>query len=138
MLTLSFCVAIGISQAFLFTLKRIQAKSARLSSILFMVSSIRTITAFLLCCFLAVVVASEDKRKFVALASIPFPGHAKPLHRIGQELALRGYDVKMFMMKRAGYTKAFEKDPLVEFIPLGDYERDVCDEASTLYNLLAK
>ncbi|KAI8584350.1 hypothetical protein K450DRAFT_219420 [Umbelopsis ramanniana AG] len=93
-----------------------------------MVSSSRTITAFLLCCFLAVVVALEDKRKLVALAAIPFPGHAKPLHRIGQELALRGYDVKMFMMKRAGYTKAFEKDPLVEFIPLGDYEKDVCDE----------
>jgi hypothetical protein len=127
---LSVCVAIGILQVFLFTFVG-AIPVARLSLTLFMVISSRSLTTLLLCCMLACVAALDEKRKFVALASIPFPGHAKPLHRIGQELALRGHDVKIFMMKRAGYTKEFEKDTLVEFIPLGDYEKDVCDEVIT-------
>lgn len=90
----------------------------------------RCLLALLACYFLGLVSALEEKPKFIAIATIPFPGHAKPLHRIGRELALRGHDVRMLMMRRGGHTRSFEKDPLIKFIPLGEYDKEVCDEVN--------
>jgi hypothetical protein len=100
-----------------------------------MVHSSRYLIALVACYFLGLVAALEEKKKVIAIASIPFPGHAKPLHRIGRELARRGHDVRVLMMQRGGHTKAFENDPFIKFIPLGDYEKDVCDEVRAVIQL---
>jgi hypothetical protein len=86
------------------------------------------IATFLAICSVSIASALGDKKGFIAIAALPFPGHSKPLHRIGRELVRRGHDVRMLMMKRGHHTASFEKDPYIPFIALGDYETDVCDE----------
>ncbi|KAF8573263.1 glycosyltransferase family 1 protein [Ramaria rubella] len=62
--------------------------------------------------------AEDVERPYIAFASVPYRGHATPVHALAQELSDRGYDTEFITMDAPGLTDDFARATSPRYISL--------------------
>ncbi|KAF8578234.1 glycosyltransferase family 1 protein [Ramaria rubella] len=73
----------------------------------------------------SIVHAEHRHRPYIAFSSVPFRGHATPVHALAQELSDRGYDTDFITMDSPGYTEGFAHATGPKYVSLFPFE-SVC------------